>query len=130
MITVIPTTWTALERALRERHPVRVLYHGHERVLSPHALGWKNGRAMLLGYQAGGWTSTGALDTDPHKRWRCLFVDEVAKVLAEPGKEPTTTSPPTRSTRSTMCSSPSLPTALDGRVRYYAASGEIRSLSW
>jgi hypothetical protein len=87
VITVIPTAWTALEEALRERHPVRVLYHGHERVLCPHALGWKNGRAMLLGYQAGGWTSSGALDTDPHKRWRCLFVDEVAKVLAEPGKD-------------------------------------------
>ena len=41
---------------------------------------------MLLGYQVGGWTSTGALDTDPHKRWRCLIVDEVTKVVAERGK--------------------------------------------
>jgi hypothetical protein len=65
---------------------VRVSYHGHERVLCPHALGWHNGRPMLLGYQAGGWTSTGALDADPRKRWRCLFVDEVGKVVAEPGK--------------------------------------------
>jgi hypothetical protein len=81
-----PTAWAALEAALRERRPVRVTYHGHERVLCPHALGWKNGRPMLLGYQAGGWTSTGSLDADPRKRWRCLFVDEVGKVVSEPGK--------------------------------------------
>jgi len=84
--TLIPTAWAALEAALRERLPVRVTYHGHERVLCPHALGWHNGRPMLLGYQAGGWTSTGVLDADPRKRWRCLFVDEVGKVVAEPGK--------------------------------------------
>jgi hypothetical protein len=85
VITLIPTAWTTLEAALRERRPVRLSYHGHERVLCPHALGWKNGRPMLLGYQAGGWTSSGSLDPDPTKRWRCLFVDEVAKVVAEPG---------------------------------------------
>jgi hypothetical protein len=85
VITLIPTTWAALEAALVERHPVRVTYHGHLRVLCPHALGWKNGRAMLLGYQSGGWTSTGRLDPDPRKRWRCLFVDEVEKVVTEPG---------------------------------------------
>jgi hypothetical protein len=86
MTTLIATAWAELEEALRERRAVRVTYHGHERVLCPHALGWKNGRAMLLGYQAGGWTSTGALDADPRKRWRCLFVDEVGKVVAEPGQ--------------------------------------------
>jgi hypothetical protein len=41
---------------------------------------------MLLGYQTGGWTSTGSHNADPRKRWRCLFVDEVGKVIAEPGK--------------------------------------------
>lgn len=86
MTTLIATAWAALEAALRERRPVRVTYHGRERVLCPHALGWKNGRPMLLGYQSGGWTSTGALDADPRKRWRCLFVDEVAEVVAEPGE--------------------------------------------
>jgi hypothetical protein len=86
VITLIPTTWAALEAALRERRPVRVTYHGHERVLCPHALGWNKSRPMLLGYQAGGWTSTGTLDADPRKRWRCLFVDEVEKVVSEAGK--------------------------------------------
>jgi hypothetical protein len=84
--TLIATAWAELEAALRERHTVRLTYHGNERTLCPHALGWKNGRAMLLGYQAGGWTSTGMLDADPAKRWRCLFVDEVTGVVAEPGE--------------------------------------------
>lgn len=32
---------------------------------------------MVLGYQTGGETSSGALDPDPRKRWRVLFVDEI-----------------------------------------------------
>jgi hypothetical protein len=83
VITLIGTAWATLEAALRERRPVRLSYHGHERVVCPHALGWKSGRPLLLGYQAGGWTSSGALHPDPRKRWRCLFVDEVEYVVAE-----------------------------------------------
>ena len=86
MTALIPTAWAGLEAALRERRPVRVSYHGHERVLCPHALGCKNGRAMLLGYQSGGWTSSRELDPDPRQRWRCLLVDEVANVVAEHGE--------------------------------------------
>ncbi len=36
---------------------------------------------MVLGYQSGGETSSGALDPDPPKRWRLLFVDEVDEVV-------------------------------------------------
>jgi hypothetical protein len=36
---------------------------------------------MLLGYQTGGQTSTGALSADPRRRWRCFFVDEVDQVV-------------------------------------------------
>jgi hypothetical protein len=83
VITLRGAAWATLEAALRARRPVRLSYHGHERVVCPHALGWKNGRPLLLGYQAGGWTSSGALDPDPRRRWRCLFVDEVERVVAE-----------------------------------------------
>jgi hypothetical protein len=79
---VMPPAWPPLEAALRARRPVQVYYHGRQRVICPHALGWKNGRALLLGYQSGGQTSTGALPADPRMRWRCLFVDEVDQVLA------------------------------------------------
>jgi hypothetical protein len=78
-----PLAWAVLEGALRRRRPVHVSYHGRRRLLCPHALGWIAGRPMLLGYQTGGQTSTGALPADPRQRWRCLFVDEVDAVLVD-----------------------------------------------
>jgi len=78
----VPTAWAVLEAALEARRPVEVSYHGRLHLICPHALGWHNGRAMLLGYQTGGQTSTGLLAADPRKRWRCMYVDEVDQVLA------------------------------------------------
>ncbi len=78
---VRPATWAALEAALRARRPVLISYHGRQRLICPHALGWKDGRPMVLGYQTGGQTSTGALPSDPRKHWRCMFVDEVDQVV-------------------------------------------------
>lgn len=81
-ITALPIPWVLLDRALRARRPLCVSYHGLRRVICPHALGWKHGRPIVLGYQTGGQTSTGPLDPDPRKRWRCMYVDEIAQVLA------------------------------------------------
>jgi len=78
-----PETWARLQAALAQRRAVDVLYHGRQRLLCPHALGWKNRRALVLGYQVGGQTSTGALDPDPRKRWRCMFVDEIELVTTD-----------------------------------------------
>jgi hypothetical protein len=72
-----PAAWAALETALHQRRPVNVCYHGRHRLVCPHALGWNNARPMLLGYQIGGQTSTGTLDPDPRKRWRCMYIDEI-----------------------------------------------------
>ena len=72
-----PPAWAVLERALIDRRPVRVRYHGQERIVCPHALGWKNGRAKVLSYQSDGATSQGRLPQDPRQRWRSMFVDEV-----------------------------------------------------
>lgn len=77
-----PTAWAALETALRQRRPVLVSYHGKERLICPHALGWNHARPMVLGYQTGGQTSTGTLPADPCRRWRCMFVDEIDHVAA------------------------------------------------
>jgi hypothetical protein len=35
---------------------------------------------MLLGYQTGGQTSSGALPADPRHRWRCFFIAEINQV--------------------------------------------------
>lgn len=76
-----PTAWGRLDAALRARRPVWVTYHGRRRLICPHALGWRAGRPMLLGYQTGGQTSTGVLHPDPRKRWRCMYVDQIDQVL-------------------------------------------------
>ncbi len=72
-----PPAWMILERALTDRRAVAARYHGHERVVCPHALGWKNGRAKLLAYQCDGTTSDGTLPADPRQRWRSMFIDEI-----------------------------------------------------
>jgi hypothetical protein len=81
-ITALPTRWAILDAALRNRHPVMVSYHGRWRQICPHALGWKDHRPLLLGYQTGGHTTDGQLPADPHQRWRCLYVDEIDQVIA------------------------------------------------
>lgn len=81
-ITSLPTPWALLYSALQARQPLWVYYHTRRRLICPHALGWKAGRAMVLGYQTGGQTTTGALHADPRKRWRCMYVDEVDRLVA------------------------------------------------
>jgi hypothetical protein len=78
--TTITTPWTALDTALRAHRPVLVEYHGRQRLICPHAIGWKQGRPMVLGYQTGGHTTSGSLHPDPTRRWRCLYIDEIHKV--------------------------------------------------
>lgn len=81
-VSALPTPWGWLDAALRARRPVWVSYHGLRRLVCPHALGWKAGRAMVLSYQTGGQTTAGSLDVDPARRWRCMFIDEIDDVSA------------------------------------------------
>jgi predicted DNA-binding transcriptional regulator YafY len=76
----LPAAWAPLHAALRARRPVTVSYHGRHRIVCPHALGWKNDRALVLAYQTGGQTSTGTLPADPRQRWRCMYIDEIDDV--------------------------------------------------
>lgn len=78
----LPMAWATLEAALCQRRPVLLSYHGKQRLVCPHALGWKNDRPMVLAYQTGGQTTAGTLPADPRVRWRCLFVDEIDQVGA------------------------------------------------
>jgi len=77
------TTWDLLAEALARRRPVRARYRGTERLLCPHLLGHKNGRAKVLCYQSGGATSQGRLPKEPSQCWRSLFVDDLedAKIV-------------------------------------------------
>ncbi|MGH9069728.1 MAG: hypothetical protein ACRDX8_00840 [Acidimicrobiales bacterium] len=83
--TPLPSAWNTLEAALRQRRPVELIYHGRQRIVCPHALGWKNNKAMLLAYQTAEHTSTDALHADPRRQWRNLFVDDINHLtLADP----------------------------------------------
>jgi hypothetical protein len=82
--TQINTAWTVLADSLTKRRAVRVRYHGHDRVLCPHLLGWKHGRAKVLAYQSDGTTSAGPLPARPQQRWRSLFVDEIEQITPAP----------------------------------------------
>jgi len=73
-ITSLATAWTVLSTALAEHCTVRARYHDRLRVLSPHALGWKNGRAKALVYQS---AVIGDPPSHDPRGWRSLFVDEI-----------------------------------------------------
>lgn len=79
--TDIPTAvWDTLEAALRQRRAVNIAYHRRQRTICPHALGWKNSRAMLLAYQ----TSSDSPATPPGQ-WRCFYLDHIEQIdPAEP----------------------------------------------
>jgi predicted DNA-binding transcriptional regulator YafY len=72
--------WEPLETALRQRQPIRLSYHGHQRVVCPHALGWKDSRPMLLGYQTPNPADTTANPTDLRPGWRCMYIDEIDSI--------------------------------------------------
>lgn len=70
------SAWEPLETALRHRRAVRLTYHGRQRLISPHALGWKHQRPMLLAYQ----TADPADTTAPRPGWRCIYIDEIDNI--------------------------------------------------
>jgi predicted DNA-binding transcriptional regulator YafY len=75
--TGLPATWAVLEAALRQHRPVQVSYRGHQREISPHALGIKDRRAMLLAYQTNNHTNAPAEPADPQRQWRCMYLDQI-----------------------------------------------------
>jgi hypothetical protein len=79
-LPALPSAWAPLETALRQRRPLRLAYHGRQRLVCPHALGWKNGRPMLLGYQTNPSAHTTLAPTDSRPGWRCMYIDEIASI--------------------------------------------------
>ena len=68
--TNINTAWNLLHAAITQRRTIRARYHDHLRILSPHAIGWKNGRPKTLVYQ------TALIDPPPThdpRGWRSLI---------------------------------------------------------
>ncbi len=70
-----PAAWEVLAEGLVTRRPVRAGYHGSSRLLCPHVLGWRNGRAKALSYQLD--AASGGAPVPPDQRWRLMFIDEI-----------------------------------------------------
>ncbi len=79
-IAELAETRALVDQALRERRPLRLYYHGRRRTLSPHALGVKNRRLMLLGYQSDPDTTSAPPPARREQGWRNLFIDEIEQV--------------------------------------------------
>jgi aminoglycoside phosphotransferase len=79
-----PKAWVLLELAVMERRRVRLRYHGTDRVVCPHVLGWKNGRAKALLFQVAV-TGQGAVADSPREHWRSMFVDEIEDAVVVEG---------------------------------------------
>ncbi len=74
--------YALLEGAILGREQVIATYEGEVRTFCPHALGAKDGRRHVLGYQFGGGSRSGL---PPGGEWRCYAVDKLDNVATRPG---------------------------------------------
>jgi hypothetical protein len=72
-----------IRTAILKHQQLVVSYKGYLREVCPHVIGHKNGREKVLTYQFGGGSSSGL---PPAGEWRCMFIDEIAKVVAKDGQ--------------------------------------------
>lgn len=73
----VPSEAAPLLRALRERCVLTFRYHGHERVVEPHACGVaSNGERVLHGYQTAGGSVKGDLPG-----WRTFTLAEIGALV-------------------------------------------------
>lgn len=77
-----PPAWRVLAEAVAGQRSVVACYHGRLRLLCPHVLGWRAGRAKLFALQVAGTASRGPLPGDDAHCWRSFFVDEIEAVAA------------------------------------------------
>ena len=71
--------------AIVNKKVIRAIYNAYGRVMCPHLLGTKNGRAQALFYQFAGHSSSGIEPDGSSKNWRCMFLDELSNVQSEDG---------------------------------------------
>jgi predicted DNA-binding transcriptional regulator YafY len=64
---------TVIRQALAKRQMLKFKYHGHVRVVEPHALGHvTEGRLALLG-----WQESGGSTSEPPPGWRTFVLTEI-----------------------------------------------------
>ncbi len=72
-----------IREAIQNKRLIRCTYHGYAREMSPHVLGWKEGRETLLSFQFGGASSKGL---PPSGEWRCMIVEGIKDIRSFDGE--------------------------------------------
>jgi len=89
-----------LQRAIDEGRNVAAIYGGHERLMTPHTLGWKQDREQCLLYQYGGTSSSQtSFQANSPENWRCVRVERLSNLRIVDGQPQTCT----RHTRQQTC---------------------------
>ena len=73
------TKYETVYWAIKHRQSICGVYHRMERILSPHALGEKNGRTRVLCLQTDG-ESPKNLKSEPENRWRDIWLNLLTRV--------------------------------------------------
>jgi hypothetical protein len=76
------STYEIVRDAIQNKKVVVAWYDGHERIMCPHVLGTKKGRAQALFYQFAGTSKSGLLPDCSPSNWRCLFLDQLSNVAS------------------------------------------------
>ena len=73
--------YATVRAAIENRDSISATYDGHERELTPHAIGMKRGRRQAICYQFGGTTSSGRLGPiGSADNWRCIGIEKLQDI--------------------------------------------------
>jgi len=77
------TAQEIIVEAIQQKLVLTAMYQGYERIMCPHVIGYKKGALNALFFQFAGGSKSGL---PPEGQWRCIHVDELSEVSAEPGE--------------------------------------------
>ena len=77
--------YAIIKNAILKKEQIIATYNGHLRKMCPHIIGTKRGRQQALFYQFGGGSNSGTVTSDSENNWRCIPVDALRNVTAQPG---------------------------------------------
>lgn len=72
-----------MRQAIIDKQQIIATYAGHQREMCPHVIGSKAGREQALFFQFAGGSSSGL---PPGGEWRCIPIDGLSDVSAQPGE--------------------------------------------
>jgi hypothetical protein len=79
------STYDLIRNAILNKQNISATYSGHPRLMSPHAIGTKNGTPQCLCYQYGGSSSSGLAPAGSPNNWRCMPIGGLSNVSVVAG---------------------------------------------